>query len=100
MSNFIFLVCLAFSTAGGSESSRRLLRPHQVPDGPEDDDRASEVQLLLQQAALHRRHPTDHLQLPGLQRAGHRVLQLRRHDGEVRHVKAEGPRISGEINLF
>ena len=85
---------MAVPAAGRSKGCSRLLRPHQVPNGPEDDDGTTEVQLLLQQAALHRRHQADHLKLPRLQLAGHRVLQLRRHDGEIRHVKVEGSRIS------
>ncbi len=41
-------VGLALPASGRPQGRGRLLRPHQVPDGPADDDGTSEVELLLQ----------------------------------------------------
>ena len=87
-------VFVAVPDSGRPQGGARLLRPRQVPHGPEDDDGPAQVQLLLQQEALYRRHEADVLQLPGLQRPRHRVLQLRHFPGKVRQHQAEGPRPS------
>lgn len=59
--------------------SRVVSRTHR----PEDDERASEEQVLHHAQALHGRHAAHLHQLPRVQPAGERILQVRQPTGEV-----------------
>lgn len=49
----------------------------------EDNERASEEQVLHHAQVVHGRHAAHLHQLPGIQPSGKRVLQVCQHTGEV-----------------
>ena len=55
--------------AGGPRASDRLLRRHQVPDGPRHDAHEGGRRPVPDTGSLHTRHPSDSLQRQGLQPA-------------------------------
>ncbi|XP_067397438.1 histone acetyltransferase KAT2A isoform X1 [Emydura macquarii macquarii] len=88
---------LALHGAREEVGGPRLLRDHPVPHRPEDHDGAPEEPLLRHQEALHRRPAAHRHQLPGVQPARQRLLQVCQHPGEVLLLQAEGGRAHRQV---
>ncbi|XP_035424350.1 histone acetyltransferase KAT2A isoform X1 [Cygnus atratus] len=81
---------VALHGAGEEIGGAGLLRNHPLPHRPEDDDGAPEEPLLCHQEAVHRRPAAHHHQLPRVQPARQRLLQVCQHPGEVLLLQAQG----------